>query len=78
MEEEDKEVMEIIWKRMCVNVAWFIMSVLAGMLLLIIILILLMIMLDKWERERDKRKEAEATRRTLSKDERSKPSIQGK
>ena len=58
MEEEDKEIMEIIYKKLCVNVAWFIMSVLAGMLLLIIILILLMIMLDKWERERDRRKEA--------------------
>ena len=44
MEEEDKEIMEIIYKKLCVNVAWFIWSVLAGMLLLIVILIILMIM----------------------------------
>ena len=67
--------MEIVWKKMCVNVAWFIVCMLFGMSLFIIILVLLMIILDKWERT--KRMEAEATRRTPPREKLSKPNTQG-
>ena len=65
MLEEDREVMETIWKNMLINLAWFTAYVLIGMALYNIILILLL--LDKWRQIR--RTGTVGTRRTPSREE---------